>query len=295
MMHLEKVSPEKTKSYKISSPFLAKVVEKRPLNETTSKEEVFHIVLDFSGSELRFYEGQAVGIIPPGAQPDGRPLKPRLYSIASNRSGEKGNPNLVALTVKRSVYIDPNTQQEGYGVCSDYLCNIRVGDQVACISPTGRLMLLPLDLNQDFVFIATGTGVAPIKSYLDYLLDPKQAFNGRILLYLGYRSKQDALYCNFLDDSIAKIATAQQLHWKLALSREMQTETGKRLYVSDLILQDRAVWQDWAKSDKLAFYICGLQGMEQGIEQSLATVLGPSFAEQKKLLLENKRWNLEVY
>ena len=80
-------------------------------------------------------EGQSIGIVPPGARPDGKPHDIRLYSIASARDGEKRNANNVSLTVKRT---------EG-GVASNYLCDLKVGDKVQVTGPFGATFLMPND------------------------------------------------------------------------------------------------------------------------------------------------------
>ncbi|HNJ06244.1 MAG TPA: hypothetical protein PLB73_18435, partial [Leptospiraceae bacterium] len=80
-MKLEKDALSGGKVYKPSEPFRAKVLVNRPL--TSGEEEVRHVVIDIRESDLRYLEGQSLGVLAPGVQENGKPHKLRLYSIAS--------------------------------------------------------------------------------------------------------------------------------------------------------------------------------------------------------------------
>jgi len=296
-MHLEKIEPERGINFKLTHPFLAKIIKKQALTEVSNAEETFHLVLSVENSGMKFYEGQAIGVIPPGKREDGRPLKPMLYSIASSRYGEDGNPNHLALTVKRSVWVGAQNQ-EIFGVCSDYLCRTQLGDSVPIISPTGRLMLLPKVENADFVFIATGTGIAPIRGYLQYLNHPKTNFQGRVFVYLGFKTEKEALYFNPSNAELKNFQPKFPFHCKIALSREQKNTKGERMYVGDLITQDFPIWENLLHSPNLAFYVCGLKGMEQGINsalEGLSNKINLDWLPRKKALEEENRMNIEVY
>ena len=67
--------------------------------------------------------------------PTGKPHLPRLYSVSSPRDGERPNYNNLSLTVKR----------EPGGLCSNYVCDLKPGDEVQVTGPFGATFLMPDD------------------------------------------------------------------------------------------------------------------------------------------------------
>lgn len=65
------------------------------------------------------------------------------------------------------MYYDEVTGQsvpDKKGVCSNYLCDAKPGDEVLLTGPTGKVLLLPESSPEaDVIMVATGTGVAPFR------------------------------------------------------------------------------------------------------------------------------------
>ena len=80
-------------------------------------------MLDFGGTAFPVLEGQTIGILPPGADANGRPHHVRLYSVASPREGERPRYNNLSLTVKRVT--EDHDGKPVRGVASNYLCDLR--------------------------------------------------------------------------------------------------------------------------------------------------------------------------
>ncbi|MGH9528309.1 MAG: ferredoxin--NADP reductase, partial [Terriglobales bacterium] len=78
----------------------------------------------------------------------------RAYSIAS----PPGDSNQLSLCLNRV--------QDGF--MSNFLCDMREGNDLQCQGPFGDFILRPP--LRDTVFIATGTGIAPFRSMLHWLL-----------------------------------------------------------------------------------------------------------------------------
>ena len=114
--------------YNRVKPAIATVTGAYRLTADNADNDVRHIILDFGEQPFPVLEGQSIGIIPPGVDAKGEPHRIRLYSIASPRHGEKPNHNNLSLTVKR----------EPKGVCSNYICDLKKGDQVAGDRPLRR-------------------------------------------------------------------------------------------------------------------------------------------------------------
>ena len=80
----------------------ATVVGNVRVTEVGKEYDTHHIVLDFGAMPFPLLEGQSIGIIPPGTDAEGR-RRPRQYSIASPRNGERPGYNNASLMVKRVV------------------------------------------------------------------------------------------------------------------------------------------------------------------------------------------------
>src|SRR5260370_877791 len=130
--------------YRVSSPGVARVLSNRRLTPPGC-DDVRHLVLDLSGLEYRFLEGQSLGVLAPGVDERGRPHKLRLYSIASTRTGDDGRGTTASLCVKRVIYKAPVTGAERRGIASNSLCDLEPGDQVVVTGPAGKSFLLPDD------------------------------------------------------------------------------------------------------------------------------------------------------
>ena len=50
------------------------------------------------------------------------------------------------------------------GVCSNFLCDTKPGDEVMLTGPAGKVMLMPeKNTETDLIMVATGTGIAPYR------------------------------------------------------------------------------------------------------------------------------------
>ena len=90
MQILQKIKLEKGIVYKPSRTGSAKILKNIRISASDSPDDVRHLLLDMSQTGMKFYEGQSVGVIPPGTMVNGRAHKVRLYSVTSSRDGEDG-------------------------------------------------------------------------------------------------------------------------------------------------------------------------------------------------------------
>lgn len=104
-----------------------------------------------------------------------------------SRYGDDLTGKTASLCVRRAVYVDPETGKEDpakKGVCSNYLCDAKPGDSVSLTGPAGKVMLLPEKTPEvDLIWVATGTGIAPYRSFALRLFKENtpaaKAFKGR--------------------------------------------------------------------------------------------------------------------
>lgn len=262
---------------------------------------VKHTVIDISGTPLAgaFRAGQSFGVIPPGTDAHGRPHKVRLYSIACPTWGEDGQGWHISTTPKRLIdeYVprDGSADQTEHslflGVCSNYLCDLREGDQVALSGPQGRRFLLPLHPNEhDYLFLATGTGIAPFRGMvLELLTNPEGPTDRRIDLVMGTPYSTDLLYDDLFRDLAAEFAN---FNYHTAISRE----SGAR-YVGGLLGDEMDYFAALLKKTSTLIYVCGLEGMEQGVFDALIEhdVAEGYLTQHGERIKPTVRCKLEVY
>jgi ferredoxin--NADP+ reductase len=254
---------------------------------------VRHISFDVSGTRLagNFVPGQAFGVLPPGLDANGRPHKLRLYSIASPARGEDGSGAVIATTVKRTIDEHHETKRLFLGVASNYLCDLKPGDRVRLTGPSGKRFVLPAaPAEHDYLFFATGTGIAPFRGMLLELLAAGVA--SRIVLVMGAAYATDLLY----DGELRRLAREHpNFRYLTAISREAQEDGGGPMYVQDRLAADASRLAPLLESPRTLVYICGLAGMELGIFQRMATllpapVLGPYLHVDPEVMASVADW-----
>lgn len=251
-----------------NSPVIARVVESVALTGTKSATHCRHIVFDISGSQMehQFEAGQAFGIIPEWpVKPDDHTL--RLYSIASPSAGENGDGKTLATTVKRVVGEDDETHHLFLGTASNYLCDLQVGDTVKLTGPTGKQMLLPdweHRNNHNYVFIATGTGIAPFRGMLIELLE--SGYSGEVHLIFGVPYSTDIYYETLFRRYEEKYPN---VHFYTAISREQGENGESGMYVQDRLTVDWDQVAETLTNSNTLLYLCGNSGMEWEIYQLL--------------------------
>ena len=241
-----------------------------------------HVSIDVSGSPLAgsFVPGQSFGIIPPGEDARGRPHKLRLYSIASPTAGEDGSGSVIATTCKRLINEDWESRKLFLGACSNYLCDLAEGDEVQVTGPAGKRFILPADRSKhDYVFLATGTGIAPFRAMLLDLLEGAHGLaspESRITLVMGSPYASDLLY----HEKLLELAEQHERFTYLpTLSRQPQLDGGPTMYVGDRLAAGTALAETLA-SERTLVYVCGIAGMELGLFRSMAASLRPEVLNQ---------------
>jgi len=230
---------------------LATVTGNYRLTHEVSDVDVHHIILDFGEVAFPVLEGQSIGIVPPGANANGKAHRVRLYSIASPRHGERPNHNNLALTIKR----------EPDGICSNYLCDLRKGDQVGVTGPFGATFLMPNDPAANIIMICTGTGSAPFRAFTEWRRRTTPNAPGRMVLFFGARRPQDLPYFGPLQ-KVPDILLGKHF----AYSR---LPGEKKVYVQDLMRREDVMLAGLLRSPATHVYVCGLKGMEQGVDAAL--------------------------
>jgi len=290
--------------YRPKTPLLGKCSENYALVGEGGSGDVQHITFDVSGSDMRYLEGQSIGIIPEGTDEKGKPHKLRLYSIASTRHGDKLDDDTVSLCVRQLEYKDPDTGETVKGVCSTYLCNLPVGEEVKITGPVGKEMLLPDDEDANVIMMATGTGIAPFRAYLWRMFKDEERklnpdfndYSGKSWLIFGIPTTPNILYKEELEGIQEKYPDNFRLTY--AISREQKNDDGGRMYIQHRVAEHAAELWSMIKDEKTHTYICGLKGMEDGIDEALAAEAekeGIDWKEYQRAMKKAHRWHVETY
>ncbi len=253
--------------YTPKDPVEVPIVENKICSKEASPNFVRHVTFDVSGTDLegRVQVGQSVGILPPGEDENGRPHKLRLYSVSSPTEGEDGDASLISTTVKRTIEeLEDNSLY--LGVCSNYLADLQPGDKVRMTGPSGRRFLLPENQNDfNYLFFATGTGIAPYRGMIMELME--SGIENEVILVFGCPYRTDLLYPDFFE-SMAK--EKDNFHYLPYVSREDRRSDGSKKYVQTSLIDDAELIDPVLEKENTLLYICGLKGMESGIYRTLA-------------------------
>lgn len=266
--------------YNRGKPATATIAGNRRLTDAAADSDVRHVILDFGDQPFPVLEGQSIGIIPPGVDAAGKPHAPRLYSVASPRDGEKPNSNNLALTIKR----------EPGGICSNYLCDLPRGAKVEVTGPFGATFLMPNDPAANIVMICTGTGSAPFRGFTERRRRAMPDAPGHLLLFFGARRPQELPYFGPLEKVPEKLLTRHFCYSRVPGE--------PRSYVQDRIRSEGAGVTELLQDANTHVYICGLRGMETGVDEAFADICrfaAIDWAVLKSEMRDNGRYHVETY
>lgn len=227
----------------------ARLIQKRCLSE---RAQCFHLDFELDGvKEFAFIPGQFVSAV--AEDGDGK-QKMRAYSIASAPGS-----NRFALCLNR---VDD-------GFFSNRLADLREGETQRFQEPLGFFTLRqPLT---DSLLIATGTGVAPMRSFVQWLFPaggPDRSACKQIWLVFGTRHETE-LYYREEFETIA--AQHTNFHYLPTLSRSGDKWAGLHGYVQEhaaRIAQEHRTSATEPEFDIHA-YVCGLSPMINAVRERL--------------------------
>ena len=199
------------------------------------------------GDAFPFAPGQFISV--QQLKPEGK-THTRAYSIAS--------------APRSSASFDLCLNRVESGFLSNWLCDLAEGSVVQFHGPHGMFTLR--QPHQDSVFIATGTGVAPIRGMVHWLFEqPERHRDHEFWLVYGTRHEEGLYY---RDEFLAIEQAHPNFHYVPTLSRGREDWPALRGYVQDHV---RGIVGE--RRDMRA-YICGLHPMVDANRKLLKEELG---------------------
>jgi ferredoxin-NADP reductase len=262
--------------------YTARLIQKACISESA---QCYH--LEFAIDEMERFDFAAGQFISAVATDDRGKSQTRAYSIASAASSNK---------------FDLCVNRVENGFFSNYLCDLPEGGAVQVHGPHGHFVLRnPVT---DAIFVATGTGIAPMRGFTQWLFPEEGPDSGadrsegrHIWLVYGTRHQSEIYYRDYFERIAAEHSN---FHYVTTLSRADEQWTGKRGYVQehlDSIVESRGgirakvqsigsvgslvgtvadtvvAVEERVLAELLAFdihtYICGLNNMVAAVRERL--------------------------
>ena len=199
-----------------------------------------HFVFEVKGiPQFDFVPGQFVSLT---EEFEGKPIT-RAYSIASLPDG-----NRFELCVN----------EVAGGRFSPHLFRMTPGESVPMRGPVGTFTLRSLE--RDALFVATGTGVAPMRGWLLHALGQKAS--GRFQLLFGVRQEENLLYRAEFEGLAGQ---HENFQFAPTLTRPSSHWTGRTGRVQEHLDELLGARRD------LDIYICGLKDMVNSVREELKT------------------------
>lgn len=179
--------------------------------------------------------------------------------------------NITKGTIKRSYSVANAYRKSGVltflikkyenGLMSNYWFDeAKENDLLRIEGPIGSFFLRETEV-ENIIFLATGTGVAPIKAILESITEsPKKLLNKKIWIFTGARNQNDIFW---QPNELNKISNLKYIP---VLSRAFQDWKGEKGYIQDILIKQNIPLEN------AQVYACGSNYM---IESA------------KKLLIEN--------
>jgi sulfite reductase (NADPH) flavoprotein alpha-component len=254
--------------------------DKKALELYCETHDVLDLVSDFPSG---INPGELTGIL--------RKLNPRLYSVANSLLVF---PDEVHFTIGLMEYELKSRRHSG--VCSTLLSDrVETGATIPVFLEPNEKFRIPDDDLQPMIMIATGTGIAPFRGFLQER-DHKNA-KGENWLFFGDRfSKSDFLY---REEIVNYHKNGLLTRLNTAFSRDQEP----KVYVQHHMLENSREIFSWIHHKNAVVYICGnKRTMGKAVKKTVETIIrteGNLSADQTKDYIHNlkagRRFQTDLY
>lgn len=217
-----------------------------------------------------------------------KPLRPRLYSIASS---PLHTPNEVHLTV--SVVRHP-TEPLYHGTCSAFLGDSQPGDKVPIFVQRSASFRPPQDDSVPMIMIGPGTGIAPFRAFLQHRR-ARQASGKNWLIFGEQHAATDFYYAE-------ELAELQQQGYLHRLDSAFSRDQPEKVYVQHRMLEQGETFWQWLQ-DGAYVCVCGdASRMAKDVHQTLLQIIerygqmdSDHAAQWLTTLIQQQRYLRDIY
>jgi sulfite reductase (NADPH) flavoprotein alpha-component len=174
-----------------------------------------------------------------------RKLNPRLYSVASSPLVYPGELHLTASVMEYEL-----NGRLHKGVCSAFFDDrLEIGETVPVIHEPNEKFRLPEDDNTPVIMIATGTGIAPFRGFLQ----ERNHRNAKGLNWLFFGDRYSASDFLYGEELYKYHESGLLTKFDLAFSRDRKN----KIYVQHLMKKNSKELFLWINDRQAVVYICG--------------------------------------
>lgn len=275
-----------------AKPLRATLVRSERITPDNAPEEVRHLVFHCNDPTFEGRVGQCLNIHAPGQH--GNKFHPRLYMIADETVERDGGVEF-ALCVKRHSYIDDFNGERYPGIASNYLCDLKLGDEVEFTGPVGYPFAMPANRKAGIIMIGMGTGIAPFRALIRTIYEKYGGWEGKVRLFYGAKTGLDMLYMNDVNKDLSQYVHQPTFKAFQAVSPRPVFDAPVEL--DKAIAQNAAeVWEMLQQPDT-HLYLAGVDQMWPRVEQALVDIAGSAAAWQaiRDKMKTEGRWNDILY
>jgi len=191
-------------------------------------------------------------------------MKWRLYSIANSADY---TPGVIELTVVINQW--PSKSGLKTGTSTKYIQKLRVGDYIAATMTNGTFTF-PKDDRTPMVMTGLGTGIAPIRSFVQDRLYKKTVLKkevGPMVVFYGCRHEREEFFYKEEWEFYKKEGVLT--HLINAFSHDKPHYPPKMIFVNQRMEENTALLGDLLGKQGGYFYMCGLAVAVPGIDKAL--------------------------
>lgn len=192
-------------------------------------------------------------------------IKPRIYSIASDANYAPGK---VEFTVVINQWKAKSTGETKTGMCTKFIQRLPVGTAVPCTAICGTFQF-PSEDTTPMVMVGLGTGIAPIRSFLqDKLYKKKQGIKtGPMVVYYGCRREYEELLYKEEWDMFKRAGVLSALIGAFQFDKPHYPP--KQIFVSDKMAEQPELISDNLLDKGGYFFMCGPAVATPSVQKAL--------------------------
>lgn len=264
----------------------ARLLRSTRITPESSREEVRQLVFHTDDPDFDAKAGSSIRILAPGEY--GNRYHPRIYSLVEHEHTPDGIQ--FALCVRRCFFIDDVNGEQYQGIASNYLCDLKPGDEVEFSGPTGYPFPIPENTNSNLLMIGMGTGIAPFRALVRTIYEKHGGWKGKVRLFHGARTGLELLYLNDANNDLASYFDQPTFKAFQAVSPRPAFDAPIALDKS--IEQNAAEVWEMVNSPDCRVYIAGMTPMLGMIDKAMTNIAGSvqTWQAKRNELTATGRW-----